>query len=170
MAKRAECVYYCGSVCYWQEDIDEALEQGYGYYKSGSAPSTYKMTLITTDIEDTLSDSRHLYQVVTLTSTTTTRPSAFPPRRPGTSSPSCPATSRTPAARLERTVSSSTPRATSTPSSLTLVPLATPSSPAARRKLVDTTKPSFWVITTAAAIDFGKAFLWRDLSLVYLLQ
>lgn len=35
---RASCVYYCGSVCYWQEDIDEALKQGYADYKSGSAP------------------------------------------------------------------------------------------------------------------------------------
>lgn len=35
---RAACVYYCGSVCYWQEDIDEALAQGYKDLKSGSAP------------------------------------------------------------------------------------------------------------------------------------
>lgn len=36
----ATCVYTCGSVCYWQEDIDEALEQGYADYKSGSDPGT----------------------------------------------------------------------------------------------------------------------------------
>ncbi|KAI8634700.1 ribonuclease-domain-containing protein [Xylariaceae sp. FL1651] len=34
--KRATCVYYCGSVCYWQEDIDEAVAQGYNYYKKGT--------------------------------------------------------------------------------------------------------------------------------------
>ncbi|RKU44021.1 hypothetical protein DL546_004058 [Coniochaeta pulveracea] len=34
--KRATCVYKCGSVCYWQEDIDEALAKGYSLLKSGS--------------------------------------------------------------------------------------------------------------------------------------
>ncbi|OTA66825.1 ribonuclease-domain-containing protein [Hypoxylon sp. EC38] len=29
------CVATCGSVCYWQEDIDEAVQQGYGYYQKG---------------------------------------------------------------------------------------------------------------------------------------
>ncbi|KAI1375850.1 hypothetical protein F4677DRAFT_102775 [Hypoxylon crocopeplum] len=29
------CVATCGSVCYWQEDIDEAVKQGYGLYQSG---------------------------------------------------------------------------------------------------------------------------------------
>jgi len=33
--KRASCVYTCGSVCYWQEDIDAALAKGYSLYKSG---------------------------------------------------------------------------------------------------------------------------------------
>ncbi|KAI3337006.1 ribonuclease-domain-containing protein [Xylariaceae sp. AK1471] len=32
--KRQSCVYTCGTVCYWQEDIDEAVTQGYGYYKA----------------------------------------------------------------------------------------------------------------------------------------
>lgn len=36
--RRASCVYTCGSVCYWQSDIDDALEQGYSDYKSGSDP------------------------------------------------------------------------------------------------------------------------------------
>jgi hypothetical protein len=30
--KRELCVYICGTVCYWQEDIDEAVTQGYNYY------------------------------------------------------------------------------------------------------------------------------------------
>lgn len=38
---RATCVYTCGTVCYWQEDIDEALAQGYADFKSGSAPGTF---------------------------------------------------------------------------------------------------------------------------------
>lgn len=33
---RASCVRYCGSVCYWQDDIDAALAQGYKYYKAGT--------------------------------------------------------------------------------------------------------------------------------------
>ncbi|ORY68374.1 Ribonuclease/ribotoxin [Pseudomassariella vexata] len=33
---RATCVYHCGSVCYWQEDIDEARAQGYKYLKAGT--------------------------------------------------------------------------------------------------------------------------------------
>ncbi|KAH9900434.1 ribonuclease-domain-containing protein [Xylariomycetidae sp. FL2044] len=32
---RQECVYTCGSVCYWQEDIDEAVDAGYSLYESG---------------------------------------------------------------------------------------------------------------------------------------
>lgn len=37
-ATLATCVYTCGTVCYWQEDVDEALAQGYKDYKSGSSP------------------------------------------------------------------------------------------------------------------------------------
>ncbi|KAL6856635.1 ribonuclease domain-containing protein [Trichoderma novae-zelandiae] len=33
--KRASCVYTCGSVCYWQSDIDAALAKGYSLYESG---------------------------------------------------------------------------------------------------------------------------------------
>ncbi|KAL6797776.1 Ribonuclease/ribotoxin [Trichoderma sp. SZMC 28013] len=33
---RASCVYTCGSTCYWQSDIDDALSAGYSHYKSGS--------------------------------------------------------------------------------------------------------------------------------------
>ncbi|KAI1333859.1 extracellular guanyl-specific ribonuclease [Xylariaceae sp. FL0016] len=33
--RRDECVYYCGDVCYWQVDIDDAVDQGYSLYKSG---------------------------------------------------------------------------------------------------------------------------------------
>lgn len=32
---RASCVEYCGSVCYWQSDIDAALNKGYSLYKEG---------------------------------------------------------------------------------------------------------------------------------------
>lgn len=39
--KRAVCVYHCGTVCYWQEDIDEALAKGYSLYKSGSTLGKY---------------------------------------------------------------------------------------------------------------------------------
>ncbi|KAH6658068.1 Ribonuclease/ribotoxin [Truncatella angustata] len=39
--KRATCVYTCGTVCYWQEDIDEALAKGYSLEKSGSALNNY---------------------------------------------------------------------------------------------------------------------------------
>ncbi|KAH7038029.1 Ribonuclease/ribotoxin [Microdochium trichocladiopsis] len=30
---RQSCQYTCGSVCYWAEDIQEAVAQGYGYYQ-----------------------------------------------------------------------------------------------------------------------------------------
>jgi hypothetical protein len=36
LEKKASCVYHCGSVCYWQSDIDAALAKGYALYKSGS--------------------------------------------------------------------------------------------------------------------------------------
>ncbi|KAI1107183.1 ribonuclease-domain-containing protein [Jackrogersella minutella] len=29
------CVATCGSVCYWQDDIDAAVKQGYGYHQKG---------------------------------------------------------------------------------------------------------------------------------------
>lgn len=32
---RPACVYTCGNVCYWQEDVDEAVNQGYNYYAQG---------------------------------------------------------------------------------------------------------------------------------------
>ncbi|RMD44513.1 hypothetical protein DV735_g727, partial [Chaetothyriales sp. CBS 134920] len=44
---RQSCVETCGSTCYWQSDIDAALEQGYSLYQSGdkagssSYPHTY---------------------------------------------------------------------------------------------------------------------------------
>ncbi|KAI1847911.1 hypothetical protein JX265_001917 [Neoarthrinium moseri] len=41
LVERADCVYTCGSVCYWQEDIDEALAKGYSLQKSGSAINNY---------------------------------------------------------------------------------------------------------------------------------
>ncbi|KAH8780120.1 Ribonuclease/ribotoxin, partial [Diaporthe sp. PMI_573] len=41
LAAQDACVYTCGSVCYWQVDIDEALAAAYSNYKSGSAPGGY---------------------------------------------------------------------------------------------------------------------------------
>lgn len=32
---RTACAYTCGSVCYYQSDVDEAVAQGYGYYEDG---------------------------------------------------------------------------------------------------------------------------------------
>lgn len=32
---RETCAYTCGTVCYWQSDVDDAVAQGYGYYKDG---------------------------------------------------------------------------------------------------------------------------------------
>ncbi|OAA60518.1 extracellular guanyl-specific ribonuclease [Niveomyces insectorum RCEF 264] len=32
---RAACVYTCGSVCYWQTDIDAAVAKGYSLHQSG---------------------------------------------------------------------------------------------------------------------------------------
>lgn len=32
---RATCAYTCGTVCYYQSDVDAAVQQGYGYYESG---------------------------------------------------------------------------------------------------------------------------------------
>lgn len=39
--QRATCVYTCGSVCYWQSDIDDALAKGYSLYKSGDTENDY---------------------------------------------------------------------------------------------------------------------------------
>ncbi|KAI0816393.1 guanine specific ribonuclease N1 [Xylaria sp. FL0064] len=33
--KKETCVKTCGSVCYYQSDIDEAVSQGYGYFQDG---------------------------------------------------------------------------------------------------------------------------------------
>lgn len=35
VSDRATCAYTCGTVCYWQSDVDEAVAQGYGYYVDG---------------------------------------------------------------------------------------------------------------------------------------
>ncbi|KOS19313.1 Guanyl-specific ribonuclease N1 [Escovopsis weberi] len=39
--KRAACVYTCGSVCYWQSDIDAARAQGFGLLSSGRTDDSY---------------------------------------------------------------------------------------------------------------------------------
>ncbi|KAI1410104.1 ribonuclease-domain-containing protein [Hypoxylon sp. FL1857] len=36
------CVATCGSVCYWQEDIDAAVKQGYNYYQEGQTVGSDK--------------------------------------------------------------------------------------------------------------------------------
>jgi hypothetical protein len=41
MRGRETCVYTCGSVCYWQEDIDAAVKEGYSDFKSGDSPDDY---------------------------------------------------------------------------------------------------------------------------------
>ncbi|QKX64082.1 uncharacterized protein TRUGW13939_11255 [Talaromyces rugulosus] len=41
---RASCVETCGSVCYWQTDIDDALNKGYSEYKSGGELDSYPHT------------------------------------------------------------------------------------------------------------------------------
>ncbi|KAK3937698.1 ribonuclease-domain-containing protein [Diplogelasinospora grovesii] len=41
LEERATCVYTCGSVCYWQSDITDALNQGYSDYESGTTPGGY---------------------------------------------------------------------------------------------------------------------------------
>lgn len=33
---RETCVYTCGTVCYWQSDIDAAVKKGYSLHQSGS--------------------------------------------------------------------------------------------------------------------------------------
>jgi len=38
--KRTSCVYTCGTVCYWQSDINAALAKGYSLYQSGSTVGT----------------------------------------------------------------------------------------------------------------------------------
>lgn len=35
LTSRASCVETCGSTCYWQSDIDAALNKGYSLYQSG---------------------------------------------------------------------------------------------------------------------------------------
>ncbi|KAF2103648.1 ribonuclease Ms [Rhizodiscina lignyota] len=32
---RQSCVEYCGNTCYWQSDIDAALNKGYSLYQEG---------------------------------------------------------------------------------------------------------------------------------------
>ena len=33
--ERQSCVAVCGNVCYWTEDINEAVSTGYNYYRQG---------------------------------------------------------------------------------------------------------------------------------------
>lgn len=35
LARRQSCVDTCGSTCYWQEDIDAAVQKGFSLYQSG---------------------------------------------------------------------------------------------------------------------------------------
>ena len=39
LEKKDSCVYICGSVCYWQSDIDAAVSRGYELYSSGDQES-----------------------------------------------------------------------------------------------------------------------------------
>ncbi|KAI9705303.1 MAG: hypothetical protein M1820_005133 [Bogoriella megaspora] len=38
---RPACVETCGSVCYWQSDIDAALQKGYSLQKAGQEEDSY---------------------------------------------------------------------------------------------------------------------------------
>ncbi|EED13555.1 extracellular guanyl-specific ribonuclease RntA [Talaromyces stipitatus ATCC 10500] len=38
---RASCIETCGSTCYWQSDIDAALNQGYSLLQSGETDNNY---------------------------------------------------------------------------------------------------------------------------------
>lgn len=40
LAQKSSCVYTCGSVCYWQNDIDAALNQGYQDLQDDNSPGT----------------------------------------------------------------------------------------------------------------------------------
>ncbi|KAI1818793.1 ribonuclease-domain-containing protein [Poronia punctata] len=33
LKQRADCAYTCGNICYTQDDISAAVDQGYGYYQ-----------------------------------------------------------------------------------------------------------------------------------------
>jgi hypothetical protein len=46
--QRATCVYTCGSVCYWQEDIDEARAAGYKQLKAGTTLGSGKILCLIT--------------------------------------------------------------------------------------------------------------------------
>ncbi|KAH8695461.1 Ribonuclease/ribotoxin, partial [Talaromyces proteolyticus] len=43
-ARANSCVETCGSTCYWQSDIDDALNKGYSLYKSGDTADDYPHT------------------------------------------------------------------------------------------------------------------------------
>ncbi len=53
LEQRAPCVYTCGSVCYWQSDINEALDEAFSLFQSGDTMGTslhsriYMMALLT---------------------------------------------------------------------------------------------------------------------------
>ncbi|KAL9110096.1 MAG: hypothetical protein Q9227_005289 [Pyrenula ochraceoflavens] len=40
LVTRQSCVDTCGSVCYWQSDIDDALQKGYSLEQSGGKAGT----------------------------------------------------------------------------------------------------------------------------------
>ncbi|KAI0901693.1 ribonuclease-domain-containing protein [Annulohypoxylon nitens] len=46
-----DCVATCGSVCYWQSDIDAAVKQGYGYYQNGQTVGSDKYPHVYNDYE-----------------------------------------------------------------------------------------------------------------------
>ncbi|KAH8909239.1 ribonuclease-domain-containing protein [Coniochaeta sp. PMI_546] len=51
LQRKATCVYHCGSICYWQSDIDAALAKGYSLYKSGSTLGSDKYPHQYNDLE-----------------------------------------------------------------------------------------------------------------------
>ncbi|CEJ81520.1 hypothetical protein VHEMI01641 [[Torrubiella] hemipterigena] len=40
-AKRESCVYRCGGVCYWQSDIDAAVQKGFSDLQNGQTEHSY---------------------------------------------------------------------------------------------------------------------------------
>lgn len=124
VAARDTCIYTCGSVCYWQTDIDAALAKGYSLYQSGSTLGKNPPNL-NTGIHYGANGPSIKAPISTLTSTTTTRALASRLLRRGMSFPFSQASRCTLEARRVPTGSSSTRRANLIASLRTLEPAVT---------------------------------------------
>lgn len=121
---RDACVYTCGSVCYWQTDIDAALAEGYSLYQSkktlgesstssNGKPNARRGSELTRLKKDPMR---------ILINTTTMRASVSPRLRRGMNSQSSRASRFTRVARLGPTGLFLIPRESLTASSRTLAP------------------------------------------------